>query len=73
MVQLTQAVERKDYEEICNWAHSLKGSAANLRLEEIARPAKAMEKASNRANSAFDYAGHLEEIKEALEQAKTIV
>ena len=72
VIQLTEAVERKDYEAIRNWAHSLKGSAANLRLEEIARPAKAMEKASERVNSAFDYAGYLDEIKEALERAKSI-
>jgi len=66
LANLTSAVEAKDYETIKSAAHAIKGSAGNLRFNEVYEMAKEMEFAGSDANTSFDYDGYLEAIKVAV-------
>lgn len=57
------AIDSNDMAGISLHAHSIKGSAANLRLEEIAELAKDIEIASKSGESDFDYSGSATRLK----------
>ncbi len=61
--QLSEAIASQDYEKIGLHAHSLKGSAANLRLTPISDLALTMEQAGKAADAAYDYEGKYSELK----------
>ena len=64
---LKESIDAKDYEKIKANAHSIKGSAGNLRFEELYQMAKEMELAGTNATSDFDYEGYFKAIKSSIE------
>lgn len=60
---LQGAVAQKDYDLIRSKAHSIKGSAGNLKFNEVYEMARSMELAAAEADASFDYAGYLAAIK----------
>ena len=56
MENLTQAVNTKDFANIALYSHSIKGSAANLRIIDVQDKALAIEKAAKENDAGFDYA-----------------
>ncbi|MDA7818239.1 Hpt domain-containing protein [Sulfurimonas sp.] len=63
---LEGSINNKDYAEIKAGAHSIKGSAGNLRFTEIYEMAKEMEFAGTDQKEDFDFAGYLDAIKKAV-------
>jgi len=61
--RLFAAIESSDFEQITLHAHSIKGSAANLRLEEVSELAKEIEFAGKESNAGFDYKGSATQLK----------
>lgn len=55
LVELKKAMDEKNYEEIQHHAHSIKGSAGNLKFNEIYEMAKAMEFAGKDKDESFAY------------------
>jgi HPt (histidine-containing phosphotransfer) domain-containing protein len=66
MEKLTEAINSKDYANIKTQAHAIKGSAGNLRFNEIYEMAKEMEFAAVDSDESFDYDGYLAAIKAAI-------
>lgn len=67
---LKSDIERREYREIQAQAHSIKGSAANLRFNELSAMAKEMEHAAADKNISFEYMLYLEAIQKAIESIK---
>jgi len=63
---LTAAIASKDYEAIKAQSHAIKGSAGNLRFNEVYEMAKEVEFAGTESNADFDYDGYLTAIKSAV-------
>lgn len=63
---LEEFINSKDYKQIKSNAHAIKGSAGNLRFDEIYEMAKEIEYAGNDSKTDFDYYGYLEAIKTAV-------
>ncbi|MDH5464715.1 MAG: Hpt domain-containing protein [Thiovulaceae bacterium] len=55
MENLTQAVTAQDFANIALYAHSIKGSAANLRISDVQEKALAIELAGKENNAGYDY------------------
>ena len=66
LAALDEAISANNFLEIKERAHAIKGSAGNLRFNEVYEMAKDMEFAGAESNSDFDYSGHLEAIKSAI-------
>ena len=64
--KLTSAISSRDYEAIKAQAHAIKGSAGNLRFNEVYEMAKEVEFAGTDSNADFDYDGYLAAIKSAV-------
>ena len=64
---LEKSIKNKDFEEIRKYAHKIKGSSLNLKLDEIGKIASEMEKNSKEKNSNFDYEENLMKIEKLLE------
>lgn len=64
---LQTAIQNKNYESIKSTAHSIKGSAGNLRFTELSEMAKEVEFAGGREDTSFEYSAYFEAIKSALE------
>lgn len=60
---LFAAIEANDFEKMALNAHSIKGSAANLRLNDISELAKSMEFAAKANESSFNYKESATELK----------
>jgi HPt (histidine-containing phosphotransfer) domain-containing protein len=60
------AIDAASYADIKMHAHSIKGSAGNLKFTEIYEMAKEMEFAGGAADSSFDYRSYLDAIKKAV-------
>ena len=67
---LSGAVASNDYATIRTSAHSIKGSAGNLRFTEVYDMAKELENAGGNSDTGFDYTGYLEAIKNAVATIK---
>ena len=63
---LESAISANDFIEIKAHAHSIKGSAGNLKFDDIYNMAKDMELSASDSNSAFDYKAHFTSIKDAI-------
>jgi len=63
---LAIAIEQKNYEQIQHHAHSIKGSAGNLKFDKVYELAREMEFAGRDKNSDFDYEGVFRVISEAI-------
>jgi HPt (histidine-containing phosphotransfer) domain-containing protein len=66
MDALSGAIDSKDFTAIKINAHSIKGSAGNLKFNEIYEMAKEMEHSANESDVDFDYTGYSEAIKAAI-------
>ena len=66
LADLESAIASKDYANIKLKAHSIKGSAGNLKFQEIYEMAKEMEFAGNDADDSFDFNGYLQAIRKAI-------
>jgi HPt (histidine-containing phosphotransfer) domain-containing protein len=60
---LKESIESKNYDNIRSCAHSIKGSAGNIKFNEIYEMAKEMEIAAKEENSDFEYMQYLDAIK----------
>ena len=60
------AIDSANYADIKMHAHSIKGSAGNLKFTEIYDMAREMEFAGAEANADFDYKGYLDAIEKAV-------
>ncbi len=63
---LGSAISSKDFDAIKAQAHAIKGSAGNLRFNEIYEMAKEVEFAGSDSVSDFDYDGYFSAIKDAV-------
>ena len=66
LTAIETAIESGDYAEIKLRAHSIKGSAGNLKFNEVYEMAKEMEFAGGESNANFDYNGYLKAISKAV-------
>ncbi len=66
LIRLESAIATKDYDAISHNAHSIKGSAGNLRFNEIYEMAKAMEMAAKESDSSFAYEETFDFIKKGI-------
>lgn len=64
---LSTAVAANDFENITLNGHSIKGSAANLRLNEVSELAKSIEMAGKNKDSSFDFSGSCQRLKAMIE------
>jgi len=64
--KLQAAAESKDYEAIRAEAHSIKGSAGNLRLNELADMAKELEHAGDKSDVDFEYMLYTQAMEKAI-------
>jgi len=63
---LDKAITAKDLSSIASYAHSIKGTAGNLRFNEIYEMAKEMERSAKENNGSFEYNAYLQAIKAAV-------
>ena len=63
---LQSGVDNRDFSAIRSQAHFIKGSAGNLRFNEVYEMAKEMELAAGNSQEDFDYSGYLNAIKSAV-------
>jgi len=63
---LLKSIDARDYGRIRSNAHAIKGSAGNLRFDEIYEMAKEMELAGANGAIDFDYDGYFTAIKRAI-------
>ena len=63
---ISEAIQAKDYSTIKSKAHSLKGSAGNLRFSEIYEMSKDMELSAADTTLDFEYKAYLEAIKKII-------
>ncbi len=66
LANLTAATASNDYDAIKAHSHAIKGSAGNLRFNEVYEMAKEMEFAATDSKSDFDFNGYLTAIKSAI-------
>ena len=66
MSTLENAIENKNYAEIKSSAHSIKGSAGNLKFTEIYEMAKEIELSGAEADANFDYKSSFDAIIKAI-------
>ena len=64
---LQEAVKLRDYNKIRSFSHAIKGSAGNLKFNEIYEMAKDMELNALEQKSGFDYEMYCKAIKEAID------
>ena len=62
MQKLNDSIQAKDFENIKLHAHSIKGSAGNLKFNEIYEMAKEMELSAMESNTDFDYDAYFKAI-----------
>jgi HPt (histidine-containing phosphotransfer) domain-containing protein len=67
MTQMTAAINDNDYEKISLTAHSIKGSAGNLKFDAIYELAKEIELSAKDAKDAYPYAEACESLKKAID------
>lgn len=70
ITMLQDAIQAKDYNAIHKQAHFIKGSAGNLKFNEIYEMCKEMEKEATSENADFDYDGYFKAVQEAVATIK---
>ena len=66
LADLESAINSSDYAAIKSHAHSIKGSAGNLKFNEIYEMAREMELSAAETNSSFEYSAYFEAVKSAV-------
>ena len=64
---LKSAIDENDFDAIKSHAHSIKGSAGNLKFNEIYEMAREMELSATESNKDFEYSEYFEAVKSAVE------
>jgi HPt (histidine-containing phosphotransfer) domain-containing protein len=64
--ELKSDIDSNDFTKIASHAHSIKGSAGNLRLNEVYEMAKEMELSAKASDATFEYQIHLNAIAMAI-------
>ena len=64
--QLKEAIAAQNFNDIQHHAHSIKGSAGNLKFDEIYEMAKAMEFAAKESDASFTYNEAFDAISEGI-------
>jgi HPt (histidine-containing phosphotransfer) domain-containing protein len=59
-------LQANDYESLRSAAHSVKGSAGNLRFAEVSQMAKELEHAASNQDATFEYSAYIDAMKKAL-------
>ena len=67
---IEEAINSKDYSAIQSSAHSIKGSAGNLRFGELQEMAKELEFAGAQADENFEFTAYFEALKRAISTIK---
>jgi len=70
LASLKKAIDTNNLEDVLRYAHSIKGSAANLTFQEISNTAKEMED-NARKNATFDYKATYEILKQLIDNIRT--
>lgn len=68
--QLEIAINEKNYSEVRNVAHSIKGSSGNLKFNEMYELAKELEHSAKAANESYPYLAAYESLKKAIESIR---
>jgi len=68
--QLHAAIQERDFKKIAFESHSIKGSSANFRIEQLQLSASEMEKMAKGENANYDYEGVFLQMKSTLEKIK---
>jgi PAS domain S-box-containing protein len=63
LMNLSEAIQQKDYAKIAKFSHSIKGSSANFRFDEIQQLADMIEKSSKNFDEEFLYKETLQKIE----------
>jgi len=63
---LGEAISSNDLSSIASHAHAIKGSAGNLRFNEIYEMTKEMESAAKSSDASFAYEEYLQALKQAV-------
>lgn len=63
---LESAIQTQDFKQIALHAHSIKGSSANLRIDEVSQIALKLEQAGKALDAKFDYATQFTVLKELI-------
>ena len=66
MSNLEEAIQKKDFAQIKTYAHSIKGSAGNLKFDNIYEMAKELELSAADKNTNLDYKAYFDAIKTAI-------
>ena len=66
MASLKSAIESRDYDNMKLHAHSIKGSAGNLKFNEIYEMAKEMELAAASSSDTFDYSTYFDTVEASI-------
>ena len=66
VTSLETAISSNDFTAIKAYAHSIKGSAGNLKFNEIYEMTREMEHSAENSDASFDYTGHLAAVKSAM-------
>ena len=63
---LSKAIDANDFITIKSSAHSIKGSAGNLKFQEVYEMAKEIELSAENSKADFDYRGYFEAVSSAV-------
>ncbi|MFT5660510.1 MAG: HPt (histidine-containing phosphotransfer) domain-containing protein [Sulfurimonas sp.] len=66
LTNIETAISKNNYADLKLHAHSMKGSAGNLKFTEIYDMTKEMELAAAEADASFDYSSYLDAVKNAV-------
>lgn len=70
--ELETAIKHRNYKKMQNLSHSIKGSSANFRLENLQSMSDELEKMARKEDEEYDYFNTFEHIKKALEGIKIV-
>ncbi|MBU0721790.1 response regulator [bacterium] len=68
LVELEDAITKKEYKKIALIAHSIKGSSGNFRIKVLQESASEMENMAKNENTQYDYEGMFEKIKHRVQE-----
>ncbi len=71
IVSLKEVIDTRDFDSIRRYAHFIKGSAGNLKFNEVYEMSKEMEFAATDKKADFDYLKYFEAIKKAIATIKS--
>lgn len=70
--ELKNAIDTRDYKTMQSLSHTIKGSSANFRLEELQIKANTLEEMARERSSEYDYISQYKEIQEIVSSIKIV-